>query len=87
MGDDDIDTRANEFLSVLFGAIAPPVGIAKLDFDVLPFRIAEGVQTAPESIGERMRGRGRHEHANNGRFSRLLRTHRQRPRGRRAAAA
>ena len=57
MRDDDIDSELDEFFSILLGAIAPPVGIAKLDLDVLTFRVAEGVQTAPESISERMRGR------------------------------
>ncbi|MFZ1950814.1 MAG: hypothetical protein WA214_25550 [Pseudolabrys sp.] len=84
MRDDDIDSELDEFFSILLGAIAPPVGIAKLDLDVLTFRVAEGVQTAPESISERMRGRRRHQHANKGQFSRLLCTRGERPRNRRA---
>ena len=52
MRDDDIGTEPDQLL----GTIAPPVGIATLDLDVLTFRVAERVQTAPESISERMRG-------------------------------
>ena len=85
MGDDDIDAEPDEFFSELLGAIASPVGIAELDLDVLAFRIAEGMQTAPESISERMRRRRRHQHANKGRFSRSLCARRERPRGCRAA--
>ena len=82
MGDDDIDIEPDEFFSVLLGAIASRVGIAELDLDVLAFRIAEGVQSAPESISERMRRRRRHQHANKGQFSRLLCPRRERPRRR-----
>lgn len=85
MRDDDIDSELDEFFSILLGAIAPPVGIAKLDLDVLTFRVAEGVQTAPESISERMRGRSRHQHADEGQFSQLLRRRCKRPCHRRAA--
>ena len=55
MGDDDIDAKPDELFSILLGTIASPVGIAELDLDVLAFRVAEGVQTAPEGISERMR--------------------------------
>jgi hypothetical protein len=55
MGDDDIDIEPNEFFGVFLGAIAPRVGIAELDLDVLTFRVTKRVQTAPESISERMR--------------------------------
>src|SRR6266852_5754322 len=72
MRDDDIDIEPDEFFGVFLGAVAPPVGIAELDLDVLTFRVAKGVQTEPESINERMRGRSRHQHANEGQFSRLL---------------
>ena len=72
MDDDYIDAEPDEFFSKLLGTIAPPVGIAELDLGVLAFRITEGVQTAPESISERMRGRCRHQHANEGQFARLL---------------
>ena len=55
MGDDDIDIEPNEFFGVFLGAIAPRVGIAELDLDVLAFRIPECMQSAPESIRERVR--------------------------------
>ena len=80
MGDDDIDAKPDELFSILLGTIASPIGVAKLDPDVLAFRVAKGVQTAPESISERMRGRSRHQHADEGQFSRLLRRRRERPR-------
>src|SRR5437660_8766619 len=56
MGDDDIDAKPDELFSILLGTIASPIGVAELDPDVLAFRVAKGVQTAPESISERMRG-------------------------------
>jgi hypothetical protein len=80
MGHDDIDAEPHEFFSELLGTIASPIGIAELDLDVLAFRVAEGVQAAPESISERMRRRRRHQHANEGQFSRLLCTRCARPR-------
>jgi hypothetical protein len=82
MGDDDIDAKPDELFSILLGTIALPVGVAELDPDVLAFRVAKGVQTAPESISERMRGRSRHQYANEGQFSWLLCARRKRPRGR-----
>jgi hypothetical protein len=72
MGDDYIDTEPDQLFSILRGAIASPVGIAELDVDVLAFRITEGLQTAPESISERMRRRRRHQHPNKGDFRWLL---------------
>jgi len=80
MRDDDISTEPDQLFGMLLGTIAPPVGIATLDLDVFTFRVAEGVQTAPESVSERMRGRCRHQHAYKGEFSRLLCTRRERPR-------
>ena len=85
MGDDDIDTGPHEFFGELLSTVASPLGIAELDLDVLAFRVAKGVQTAPESISERMRGRCRHQHANEGQFARLLSQRPERPRRRRAA--
>ena len=78
MGDDDIDIKPNEFFGKLLSTVASPLGIAELDLDVLAFRIPEGRQTAPESISERMRRRGRHQHANIRQFPRLLRSYRKR---------
>src|SRR5207237_5261821 len=43
-------------------------------------RVAEGVQTAPECIGERMRRRRGHQHSNKGEFSWSLCARPQRPR-------
>jgi hypothetical protein len=54
MGDDYIDAKLDKLVSELLGTIASRLGIAELDLDVLAFRIAEGVQTAPESISERL---------------------------------
>src|SRR5215469_12802593 len=85
MGDDDIDANLDELFSILLGTIALPIGVAELDPDVLAFRVAKGVQTAPESVSERLRGRSRHQHANEGQFSWLLCARRKRPRHRRAA--
>jgi len=85
MGDDDIDAKPDELFSILLGTIASPIGVAELDPDVRAFRVAKGVQTAPESISERMRGRSRHQHADEGQFSRLLCRRRKRPRRRRTA--
>src|SRR5262249_34639474 len=69
MRNDDIGAESDKFLGVLLGTIASPVGIAKLDLDVFTIRVAEGVQTAPECIGERMRRRRGHQHSNKGEFS------------------
>src|SRR5258708_14639202 len=55
MGDDDIDAEPDEFFSELLGTITSPVGIAELDLDVLAFRIAESMQTAPQHITKRRR--------------------------------
>jgi hypothetical protein len=85
MGDDDIDAEPDEFFSELLGTITSPVGIAELDLDVLAFRIAESMQTAPERISERVRRRRRHQYANMGQFSRLLCARRERQRRRRTA--
>src|SRR6516165_5753672 len=84
MRNDDIGAESDKFLGVLLGAIASPVGIAKLDLDVFTIRVAEGVQTAPECIGERMRRRRGHQHPNKGEFSwslcpRPKRPHRSHP--------
>jgi len=56
MGDKDVNTLPDHLIGKLFGAIASPVGTAELDVNVLAFRIAEGVQTPPESPARR-RGR------------------------------
>src|SRR5882724_6514477 len=69
MRNDDIGAESDKFLGVLLGTIASPVGIAKLDLDVFTIRVAKGVQTAPECIGERMRRRRGHQHSNKGEFS------------------
>jgi hypothetical protein len=58
MRDDDIDAKPDKLLSELLCAIASPVAIAKLNHDVLAFRIAEAVQASPERVGERMWRRG-----------------------------
>src|SRR5262249_16014755 len=68
MRNDDIGAESDKFLGVLLGTIASRVGIAKLDLDVFTIRVAEGVQTAPECIGERMRSRRGHQHSNKGEF-------------------
>src|SRR5438477_10504407 len=80
MRNDDIGAESDKFLGVLLGTIASPVGIAKLDLDVFTIRVAEGVQTAPECIGERMRRRRGHQHSNKGEFSWSLRARPKRPR-------
>src|SRR5262249_44196511 len=85
MGDDYIDAKPDQLFSKLLGAIAAPLGIAELDLDVLAFRIAEGVQTAPESVSKWMWRRRRHQHANMGQLSGLLSARREWPHGRRAA--
>src|SRR5450631_3003601 len=81
MRDDDIDAEPDKLLSELLGAVASAVGITKLDLDVLALRIAEGAQTAPESISERMRRRRRHQYANTGQLSGLLCLRHKRARG------
>ena len=78
MGDDYIDIEPDEFFGKLLSTIASRVGVAELNLDVLAFRIAEAVQTAPESIRKWMRRRGRHQHANIRQFPRLLRSYRKR---------
>src|SRR5882757_1826579 len=80
MRNDDIGAEPDKFLGVLLGTIASPVGIAKLDLDVFTIRVAEGVQTAPECIGERMRRRRGHQHSNKGDFSWSLCARPKRPR-------
>src|SRR5204863_9231754 len=80
MRNDDIGAESDKFLGVLLGTIASPVGIAKLDLDVFTIRVAEGVQTAPECIGERMRRRRGHQHSNKGDFSWSLCARPKRPR-------
>src|SRR5215831_12976261 len=80
MRNDDIGAGSDKFLGVLLGTIASPVGIAKLDLDVFTIRVAEGVQTAPKCIGERMRRRRGHQHSNKGEFSWSLCARPKRPR-------
>src|SRR5712671_238305 len=80
MRNDDIGAESDKFLGVLRGTIASRVGIAKLDLDVFTIRVAEGVQTAPECIGERMRRRRGHQHSNKGEFSWSLCARPKRPR-------
>src|SRR5204863_690337 len=80
MRNDDIGAESDKFLGVLLGTIASPVGIANLDLDVFTIRVAEGVQTAPECIGERMRMRRGHQHSNKGEFSWSLCARLKRPR-------
>src|SRR5881398_2974191 len=80
MSNDDIGAESDKFLGVLLGTIASPVGIAKLDLDVFTIRVAEGVQTTPECIGERMRRRRGHQHSNKGEFSWSLCARPKRPR-------
>src|SRR6516225_4520145 len=80
MGDDDIDAEPDEFFSELLGTIASRVGIAELDLDILAFRIAESMQTAPERISDRVRRRRRHQHTNMWQSSSLLCPRRERPR-------
>src|SRR5262249_49672097 len=85
MRNDDIGAESDKFLGVLLGTIASCVGIAKLDLDVFTIRVAEGVQTAPECVGERMRRRRGHQHSNKGEFSWSLCARSERPRRRRAS--
>src|SRR5262245_32913891 len=80
MRNDDIGAESDKFLGILLGTIASPVGIAKLDLDVFTIRVAEGAQTAPECIGERMRRRRGHQHSNKGEFSWSLCARPKRPR-------
>src|SRR6266404_7530321 len=80
MRNDDIGAESDKFLGVLLGTIASRVGIAKLDLDVFTIRVAKGVQTAPECIGERMRRRRGHQHSNKGEFSWSLCARPKRPR-------
>src|SRR6516225_7985451 len=80
MRNDDIGAESDKFLGVLLGTIASQVGIAKLDLDVFTIRVAEGVQTAPECIGERMRRRRGHQYSNKGEFSWSLCARPKRPR-------
>jgi hypothetical protein len=54
--------------SKLGGAVASPHGVAELERDILAFRIAKGVQTSSEGIGERIRGRRAYQHTNAGQF-------------------
>src|ERR1700730_9795741 len=84
MGDDDIDTRPDKCSGELLGAVNSPIRIAELDLNVPAFGVAEGVQTAPESISEWMRRRRRHQHSNPGRFSRWLCARCERPSSRTA---
>jgi hypothetical protein len=58
MRDDDIDAKPDKLLSELLGAIASPVAITKLNYDIPAFRIAEVMQASPERVGERMWRRG-----------------------------
>src|SRR6266853_163742 len=80
MRNNDIGAEADKFLGVLLSTIASQVGIAKLDLDVFTVRAAEGVQTAPECIGERMRRRRGHQHSNKREFSWSLCARPKRPR-------
>src|SRR6516164_8326905 len=80
MRNDDIGAESDKFLGVLLGTIASQVGIAKLDLDVFTIRVAEGVQTAPECIGEPMRRRRGHQYSNKGEFSWSLCARPKRPR-------
>src|SRR5262249_1288298 len=80
MRNDDIGAESDKFLGVLLSTIASPVGIAKLDLDVFTIRVAEGVQTAPKCIGERMRRRRGHRPSNKGDFSWSLCARPKRPR-------
>src|SRR5438552_18259059 len=80
MRNDDIGAESDKLLGALLGTIAWPVGIAKLDLDVFTIRVAKGVQTAPECIGERMRRRRGHQHSNKGEFSWSLCARPKRPR-------
>jgi hypothetical protein len=57
MSHDHSNIAPNKLVGDLSGAVASPLRVPKLDPDILTFRIAEGAQTAPESISERMRRR------------------------------
>ena len=85
MGDDDIDAKTDELGRNLASADDCPTGIADIERDVPVLRIAKGLQTPPERIGERMRRRRGDQHTDERQFSRLLRPRRERPRRRRAA--
>src|SRR5215468_1732551 len=54
------------------GPIGSFLRVAKLDPDVLTFGVTEALETAAECIGERMRRRSRHHHADARHFSGLL---------------
>jgi len=72
VGDDDIDARADQLRRELRGTIGSVLRGEKLDSDVLTFGVAEALETTAECIGERMRRRCRHQHADARHFSRLL---------------
>jgi hypothetical protein len=57
MSHDYSNIAPNKLCGKFGGAVASPLRVPKLDHDILTFRIAEGAQTAPESISERMRRR------------------------------
>jgi hypothetical protein len=84
VGDDDVHAHSDELSRDLASAIAAPPGIAYLERDIPALRIAKVLQTTSEGIGERMRRRGGHQHADERQFSRL-RARQDRPRCRRAA--
>jgi len=71
VGDDDIDPRADQLRRELRGAIGSFLRVENLDPDVLTFGVAEALETAAECIGERMRRRCRHQHADGRHFSGL----------------
>ena len=75
----------DEFSRNLAGAVAAAPGIAELERDIPAFRIAKGLQTTPEGVGERMRRRRGHQHADVRQLSRLLRPRPKWPRDRYAA--
>jgi hypothetical protein len=72
MCDDDIDVRPDKLGSELRGAVASPIGIVKLDRKVLAFRVAEGAQTALESVSEWMRRRRGYQYPDARQFWGLL---------------
>ena len=89
MSDDDVDAKSDKLGRNLTSTVAAPAGIADLERDIPAFRIAKVLQTTSESVGERMRRRCGHQHADERQFSLLLRAPRERPKkrrhGRRAA--
>jgi hypothetical protein len=68
VGNKDVYAKPDEFSCNLAGALAVAPGIAELDCNGTPLRIAKVLQTTPEGVSERMRGRRGHQHADERQF-------------------